>query len=101
MTLHQTIFVTSIFGSPGRWFLRIQTPPIQMSIQMLPRDPSTFSGGDWRHCYVGLEGPVVPSDQVLGSLGALNIKNRCAIANSQTPKFDASKPENPLPPAEM
>ena len=26
------------------------------------RDPSTFSEGDWRHCYVGLEGPVVPSE---------------------------------------
>ena len=25
--------------------------------------------GDWRHCYVGLEGPVVPSEKVLGSLG--------------------------------
>ena len=23
----------------------------------LNRDPSTFSEGDWRHCYVGLEGP--------------------------------------------
>ena len=22
-----------------------------------PRDPSTFSEGDWRHRYVGLEGP--------------------------------------------
>ena len=22
----------------------------------IPRDPSTFSEGDWRHCYVGLEG---------------------------------------------
>ena len=32
-----------------------------------PRDPSTFSEGDWRHCYVGLEGPVVPSEKVLGS----------------------------------
>ena len=35
----------------------------------IPSDPSTFSEGDWRHCYVGLEGPVVPSEKVLGSLG--------------------------------
>ena len=34
-----------------------------------PRDPSTFSEGDWRHSYVGFEGPVVPSEKVLGSLG--------------------------------
>ena len=27
-----------------------------------PRDPSAFSEGDWRHCYVGLEVPVVPSE---------------------------------------
>ena len=24
--------------------------------------------GDWRHCYVGLEGPVVPCEKVLGPL---------------------------------
>ena len=24
----------------------------------LPRDPNTFSEGDWRHCYVGVEGPI-------------------------------------------
>ena len=28
------------------------------------RDPSAFSAGDWRHRYVGLEGPVVPSEKV-------------------------------------
>ena len=33
-----------------------------------PTNPSSFSEGDWRHCYVGLEGPVVPSEKVLGSL---------------------------------
>ena len=32
-----------------------------------PTNPSSFSEGDWRHCYVGLEGPVVPSEKVLGS----------------------------------
>ena len=38
-------------------------------VTVFPKDPSTFSEGDWRHCYVGLEGPIVPSKKVLGSLG--------------------------------
>ena len=38
-----------------------------------PRDPSTLSG-DWRmlNKHVGLEGPVVPSEDVLASLGKEN-----------------------------
>ena len=43
---------------------------------LYPRDPSTFSEGDWRHCYVGLEGPVVPSEKVIGSLG-IHILKAC------------------------
>ena len=38
-----------------------ESPP--MGVQTCPRDPSTFSG-DWRQSYVGLEGPVVPSEKV-------------------------------------
>ena len=41
-----------------------------------PNDPSTFSEGDWRRCYVGLEGPVVPTEKVLGSLGMGRVKVR-------------------------
>ena len=28
------------------------------NIITFPRDPNTFSEGDWRHCYVGVEGPI-------------------------------------------
>ena len=38
---------------------------------LLPRDPSTFSEGDWRHSYVGFEGPVVPSEKGEGTTGSL------------------------------
>ena len=41
----------SLRGAPGRGGADGQ------SIIMPYRDPSTFSEGDWRHCYVGLEGP--------------------------------------------
>ena len=44
-----------------------------------PRDPSTFSEGDWR--LVGLEVPVVPSEKVLGSLG----HGSCAETRSTVP----------------
>ena len=54
-------------GTPG---LRGEVPiPQTIHVLCIPRDPSTFSEGDWRHSYVGFEGPVVPSEKVLGSLG--------------------------------
>ena len=43
-------------GCPG-WSLRNSHP---LSI---PRDPSTFSEGDWRHCYVGARRVQVPSEK--------------------------------------
>ena len=35
---------------------RFHRYPVTVDFLEIPRDPSTFSEGDWRHCSVGLEG---------------------------------------------
>ena len=61
------------------------------------RDPSTFSEGDWRHCHVGLEGPVIPSEtwipiDVFGGIHLLfffgsKFAERLAVAHKSMPWF--------------
>ena len=50
---------------PLRTARRLELPNMALIVEYaketvdpFPRDPNTFSEGDWRHCYVGVEGPI-------------------------------------------
>ena len=52
----------------GNWYIRSSCH--MCSSKCLFRDPSTLSEGDWRHCYVGLEGPSTFGEGTTGYLGS-------------------------------